>query len=80
MKYYLNTSQEPRNPSHRHKIHQEGCYWLPSEKNRKYLGDYSNDEKALEYAKTFYYGYCPIDGCKCCCPYIDFDRQMTLFS
>ena len=80
MHYYLNICEEPYNPSHTHKVHRESCYWLPAEKNRKYLGDYSNGKTALECAKTFYPEYCPIDRCKCCCPYIDYDGQMTLFS
>lgn len=32
MHYYLNICEEPHNPSHTHKVHQESCYWLPAEK------------------------------------------------
>lgn len=81
MKYYLNTSEELHNPSHTHKVHRENCYWLPTVKNRKYLGDYARYQNALEYAKNLHSGYCPIDGCKrCCCPYIyDDETQLNLF-
>lgn len=81
MKYYLNISDEPHNPSHRHKIHRDGCYWLPSEKNRTYIGDYTTAETALQSAKTLHRKYCPIDGCEyCCLDLYDNIEQLTLFS
>lgn len=81
MKYYLNISDEPQNPSHLRKIHRANCYWILRAKNKKYLGEHPNDKKALEYAKASCSGYHPIDGCEYCCPDLyDNIEQLTLFS
>lgn len=51
-KYYVNT--EAQEDSGDHEVHKQGCDWMPAEKNRKYLGEFTSCEGAVEEAKKTY--------------------------
>ena len=44
-------------------VHKEGCFWMPSVENKKYLGDFYGCQAAVMEAKKYYY---LADGCKHC--------------
>ena len=47
-----------------HEVHCESCSHLPDVKNRLELGLFSNCQKAIEKAETYYNN---VDGCRWCC-------------
>ena len=63
-KYYVNKSDD-NNPNKDHEVHCEGCYWMPKEENRVYLGWFSNGVEAVSAANKY---YSDADGCAHCCP------------
>ena len=62
--YYLNTDATT-NPHYNHEVHTEDCTYLPSPKNRIYLGLFNSPRDAVNAAERFYYN---VDGCAVCCP------------
>lgn len=64
--YYVNTNRQSGS-GYNHEVHKEGCPWMPSVLNRRYLGWFSTDAEALKAAKSY---YDDADGCVHCCPSI----------
>jgi hypothetical protein len=62
MKYYANKNAQSNGD---HEVHDQTCYKLPLESNRKYLGDFSNCKDAVKKAKET---DSSADGCKICSP------------
>ena len=60
MKYYVNKVAQSNND---HEVHTKDCNFLPSEANRKELGDFSNCKDAVNEAKKT---YPKSDGCFFC--------------
>jgi hypothetical protein len=60
--YYVNKNPQP---NFDHEVHKSACSYLPAAENRKYLGEFSSCQPAVEKAKTF---YAQSDGCAFCCP------------
>lgn len=63
--YYINLDTST-NPNNDHEVHVEGCVWMPSISNRKYLGYFNNGNEAVQ--KAIQLGYYKVDGCATCCP------------
>jgi hypothetical protein len=61
MKYYVNKNAQSNGD---HEVHTQSCSYLPSELNRKYLGEFSNCEDAVREAKKT---YPKSNGCFYCC-------------
>jgi len=59
-KYYVNKVAQSNGD---HEVHTAGCTWLPSEQNRKYLGEFENCEDAVKEAKKT---YTQSNGCATC--------------
>ncbi|PTX58818.1 hypothetical protein C8N46_112126 [Kordia periserrulae] len=59
-KYYVNKNAQANGD---HEVHKSGCLWLPNAENRKYLGEFSNCEDAVEKAKDY---YDQVNGCYYC--------------
>jgi hypothetical protein len=59
-KYYVNENPQPTGE---HEVHKEGCSYLPEYPNKKYLGDFSKCEEAVNEAKKYYNS---VDGCYYC--------------
>lgn len=64
--YYVNTNRQSGS-GYNHEVHKEGCRWMPSIENRKFLGWFSTDAEALAAAKR---EFPDADGCIFCCPSI----------
>ena len=47
-KYYVNKNAQDNGD---HEVHKEGCSYMPSEENKKYLGEFTNCHDAVEAAK-----------------------------
>lgn len=60
-KYYVNTEAQSNGD---HEVHKSGCAWMPSEKNRDYLGEFDSCEGAVTEAKKSYPD--TANGCKHC--------------
>ncbi|WP_445455532.1 hypothetical protein [Flavobacterium sp. HNIBRBA15423] len=60
MKYYVNKKAQLNGD---HEVHTKDCIYLPSEENRKYLGDFDNCKDAVKEAKKT---YSHSNGCKTC--------------
>ncbi|MGV7106424.1 hypothetical protein [Flavobacterium sp. U410] len=60
MKYYVNKNQQSNGD---HEVHTQNCIYLPSESNRKYLGEFSNCKEAVKESKKT---YAQSNGCKTC--------------
>lgn len=60
MKYYVNKNQQSNGD---HEVHTQNCTYLPSESNRKYLGEFSNCKEAVKESKKT---YAQSNGCKTC--------------
>jgi hypothetical protein len=50
-KYYVNTVAQSNGDN---EVHKDGCDWMPAEKNRKYLGEFTSCEGAIAEAKKTY--------------------------
>jgi ABC-type sulfate transport system substrate-binding protein len=50
-KYYVNKVAQSNGD---HEVHKEGCSFMPSTENKKYLGDFSNCKDAVDEAKKTY--------------------------
>lgn len=50
-KYYVNTVAQSNGDN---EVHEDGCAWMPVEKNRKYLGEFESCEEAVEEAEKTY--------------------------
>jgi len=59
-KYYVHTVAQTNGD---HEVHKTGCQWLPSEQNRKYLGEFDNCADAVKEAKKT---YPQSNGCRTC--------------
>ena len=55
--YYVNKIAQPTGE---HEMHVSSCRYLPSEKNRIYLGYFTNSGDAVKAAKSYYSN---VDGC-----------------
>ena len=60
-KYYVNKRAQSNGD---HEVHHSGCYVLPKEENRTYLGEFENCRDAVEAAKKI---HSEADGCSRCC-------------
>ncbi|MFH6985273.1 hypothetical protein [Marinoscillum luteum] len=60
-KHYVNKKAQANGD---HEVHKAGCIYMPSEENRKYLGEFSNCEDAVKEAKK---SYKQSNGCYYCC-------------
>ena len=60
--YYVNKIAQPTGE---HEVHISNCRYLPLEKNRIYLGYFSNSGDAIKVARSYYSN---VDGCFYCCP------------
>lgn len=61
-KYYINKNEQSNGD---HEVHREDCRYLPTESNRKYLGEFSSCDSAVIESKRY---YTKSNGCKTCCP------------
>lgn len=61
--YYVNTEAQSNGD---HEVHKDGCRWMPSPENRKYLGDFESCEGAVKEAKKTYPH--AANGCIHCSP------------
>jgi hypothetical protein len=61
-KYYVNKNAQSNGD---HEVHRYDCYFVPSEENRIYLGDFWSCEAAVIKAKQY---YSQVNGCKHCSP------------
>ena len=59
--YYVNKNPQSNGD---HEVHTTGCQYLPEEKNRIHLGDFSGCALAVKAAKKY---YLQADGCYYCC-------------
>ncbi len=59
-RYYVNKNPQSNGD---HEVHVFGCKWLPEEKNRFYLGDFTSCVPAVKAAKEH---FTQSDGCKHC--------------
>lgn len=59
-KYYVHTLEQSNGD---HEVHKEGCQWMPSAENRKYLGDFTTCAEAVKEAKKT---YSQSNGCATC--------------
>lgn len=59
-KYYVNEQKQSNGD---HEVHTSDCRYLPSEANRKYLGEFSNCKDAVKEAKK---SYSQSNGCYTC--------------
>ena len=60
--YYINKNNDGKGYN---EVHTSNCNYLPEEKNRIYLGVFSDEIQAVNYAKAKGYN---ADGCYYCCP------------
>lgn len=60
-RYYVNKDSQSNGD---HEVHVEGCTYMPSPENRKYLGEFSSCHEAVREAKTI---YPKSNGCYYCC-------------
>jgi hypothetical protein len=60
-KYYVNQNEQLNGD---HEVHTEDCNYLPLPANRRYLGEFSSCEPAVQEAKKT---YSTSNGCKTCC-------------
>jgi len=60
-KYYVNEDAQSNGD---HEVHTETCMYLPSPKNRKYLGEFNSCAAAVTEAKKSYPK--TANGCKTC--------------
>ena len=58
--YYVNKIAQTNGD---HEVHEEGCYWMPSEQNREYLGSFGTCQEAVREAKKRYQ---QVNGCYTC--------------
>ncbi len=61
--YYLNKNSQNTGE---HEVHKRTCSFLPEERNRVYLGMFTNGKEAVKEAKNI--GYSTADGCYHCSP------------
>jgi len=59
-KYYVNKRAQVNGD---HEVHKLGCSYMPSEENRKYLGEFSSCRPAVAEAKK---EYRQVNGCYYC--------------
>lgn len=50
-----------------HEVHKYSCDWLPSDRNRTYLGEFTYDFQAMIHARAKYPSK-KFDGCFFCMP------------
>jgi hypothetical protein len=60
-KYYVNKNAQANGD---HEVHTTGCSFLPLERNRIYLGEFSNCHLAVQDARK---RYSQVNGCYYCC-------------
>ena len=60
--YYVNKNPQTTGE---HEVHKEGCKFMPEERNKLYLGYFSNCRDAVKKAKEI---YTDSDGCYYCIP------------
>lgn len=65
MKHYYLNKDSSKNPNNDNEVHAQGCFWMPADYNRVYLGYYVDGRQAVEKAKSL--GYYNVDGCATCC-------------
>lgn len=74
MRYYINTKKQPIASGGNYEIHKENCPYYFNYRNGNnfiYLGEFSSEIDALNYAKRVYSDNSEeIDGCAHCCPLI----------
>jgi hypothetical protein len=58
--YYVNKNAQSNGD---HEVHKEGCSFMPSEENKKYLGNFNNCKDAVTEAKKY---DSQADGCYHC--------------
>jgi len=51
LKYFVNKNAQDNGD---HEVHTQDCSWLPSESNRRYLGEYYSCSDAVREAKKYY--------------------------
>jgi hypothetical protein len=51
MRYYVNTNAQPNGDN---EVHTSSCSYLPSEFNRRYLGDFTSCGPAVTEARRYY--------------------------
>jgi hypothetical protein len=61
--YYVNTRAQATTGDH--EVHKQGCTWMPSTENRKYLGAFNSCADAVKEAKKT---YSTANGCIYCSP------------
>ena len=61
--YYFNTNTDQNGY---HEVHQRGCSYMPSDANRKYIGQFDNCVDAIREANRSYPSL-KFDGCYYCC-------------
>lgn len=59
-RYYVNKNAQSNGD---HEVHKLECSWVPIEKNRIYLGEFSNCKEAVKEAKKH---YSKVNGCYYC--------------
>jgi hypothetical protein len=59
--YYINMNAQNNGD---HEVHKEGCSYIPSPQNRKFLGSFTSCKEAVKQAKIF---DSKADGCFYCC-------------
>lgn len=62
MQYYVNINAQANGD---HEVHNSDCSYMPNEKNRHYLGDFSSCRLAVTEAQKI---YTSADGCAFCSP------------
>ncbi len=50
-RYYVNKRAQA---SGEHEVHRQGCSYMPSEENRRYLGDFAGCHEAVRAARMIY--------------------------
>ncbi|MDO8949528.1 MAG: hypothetical protein Q7V61_03285 [Actinomycetota bacterium] len=61
--YYVNDRAQANGD---HEVHKDGCMFMPSAGNKRYLGEFTDCAPAVTKAKTIYPG--STNGCATCCP------------
>lgn len=61
MKYYVHTLTDNQND---HEVHTEYCSHLPLAVNRRYLGEFTSCQPAVQVARNL--GYSRVNGCYWC--------------
>lgn len=58
--YYVNRNQQPNGD---HEVHESTCFYLPSEQNRIWLGEFESCHGAVRQAQNY---FVQVNGCYHC--------------